>query len=69
MINPHHLDHCKHLLQSLQHKNTTKILYHPKKTYLSPHPLPINIQNIQFDLMLPTYIIHPSPSIHHVKSL
>ena len=40
-----------------------------QKTYVSAHRLGINIENIEFDVMLASYIIDPSRSIDDVKSV
>lgn len=39
------------------------------KTYVAAHRLNIDIQNVQFDVMLSSYIIDPSRSIDDVKSV
>ena len=59
----------KHLVPWLEDKNTTKIVYDAKKPYVSAHRLGINIENIEFDVMLASYIIDPSRSIDDVKSV
>ena len=69
VINAEDVKDYKHLVQWLEDKNTTKIVYDPKKTYVSAHRLGINIENIEFDVMLASYIIDPSRSIDDVKSV
>ena len=69
MINAEDIKDYKHLVQWLEDKNTTKIVYDAKKTYVSAHRLGINIENIEFDVMLASYIIDPSRSIDDVKSV
>ncbi|MBO0390333.1 DNA polymerase I [Staphylococcus epidermidis] len=69
VINAEDVKDYKHLVQWLEDKNTTKIVYDAKKTYVSAHRLGINIGNIEFDVMLASYIIDPSRSIDDVKSV
>lgn len=69
VINSEDVKDYKHLVQWLEDKNTTKIVYDAKKTYVSAHRLGINIENIEFDVMLASYIIDPSRSIDDVKSV
>ena len=69
VINAENVKDYKHLVQWLEDKNTTKIVYDAKKTYVSAHRLGINIENIEFDVMLASYIIDPSRSIDDVKSV
>ena len=69
VINAEDVKDYKHLVQWLEDKNTTKIVYDAKKTYVSAHGLGINIENIEFDVMLASYIIDPSRSIDDVKSV
>lgn len=69
VINAEDVKDYKHLVQWLEDKNTTKIVYDAKKTYVSAHRLGINIENIEFDVMLASYIIDPSRSINDVKSV
>jgi len=69
VINAEDIKDYKHLVQWLEDKNTTKIVYDAKKTYVSAHRLGINIENIEFDVMLASYIIDPSRSIDDVKSV
>lgn len=69
VINAEDVKDYKHLVQWLEDKNTTKIVYDAKKTYVSAHRLGINIENIEFDVMLASYIIDPSRSIDDVKSM
>lgn len=69
VINAEDVKDHKHLVQWLEDKNTTKIVYDAKKTYVSSHRLGINIENIEFDVMLASYIIDPSRSIDDVKSV
>lgn len=69
VINADDVKDYKNLVQWLEDKNTTKIVYDAKKTYVSAHRLGINIENIEFDVMLASYIIDPSRSINDVKSV
>ena len=69
VINAEDIKDYKHLVQWLEDKNTTKIVYDAKKTYVSAHRLGINIENIEFDVMLASCIIDPSRSIDDVKSV
>lgn len=69
VINAEDVKDYKHLVQWLEDKNTTKIVYDAKKTYVSAQRLGINIENIEFDVMLASYIIDPSRSIDDVKSV
>ena len=69
VINAEDVKDYKHLVQWLEDKNTTKIVYDAKKTYVSAHRLGIIIENIEFDVMLASYIIDPSRSIDDVKSV
>ena len=69
VINAEDVKDYKNLVQWLEDKNTTKIVYDAKKTYVSAHRLGINIENIEFDVMLASYIIDPSRSIDDVKSV
>ncbi|MCG7838205.1 DNA polymerase I [Staphylococcus epidermidis] len=69
VINAEDVKDYKHLVQWLEDKNTTKIVYDAKKTYVSAHRLGINIEKIEFDVMLASYIIDPSRSIDDVKSV
>lgn len=69
VINADDVKDYKNLVQWLEDKNTTKIVYDAKKTYVSAHRLGINIENIEFDVMLASYIIDPSRSIDDVKSV
>lgn len=69
VINAEDIKDYKHLVQWLEDKNTTKIVYDAKKTYVSAHRLGSNIENIEFDVMLASYIIDPSRSIDDVKSV
>ena len=69
VINADDVKNYKNLVQWLEDKNTTKIVYDAKKTYVSAHRLGINIENIEFDVMLASYIIDPSRSIDDVKSV
>lgn len=69
VINAEDVKDYKHLVQWLEDKNTTKFVYDAKKTYVSAHRLGINIENIEFDVMLASYIIDPSRSIDDVKSV
>ena len=47
----------------------SKTVYDAKKTYVVAHRLDIDIQNIQFDVMLSSYIIDPSRTIDDVNSV
>ena len=69
VINADDVKNYKNLVRWLEDKNTTKIVYDAKKTYVSAHRLGINIENIEFDVMLASYIIDPSRSIDDVKSV
>ena len=69
VINADDVKDYKNLVQWLEDKNTTKIVYDAKKTYVSAHRLGINIENIEFDVMLASYIIDPSRSIDDIKSV
>ena len=69
VINADDVKDYKNLVQWFEDKNTTKIVYDAKKTYVSAHRLGINIENIEFDVMLASYIIDPSRSIDDVKSV
>lgn len=69
VINADDVKNYKNLVRWLEDKNTTKIVYDAKKTYVSAHRLGINIENIEFDVMLASYIIDPSRSIEDVKSV
>ncbi|MBO1198488.1 DNA polymerase I [Staphylococcus simiae] len=57
------------LVAWLENKNTSKIVYDAKKTYVAAHRLNIDIQHIDFDVMLASYIIDPSRTIDDVKSV
>lgn len=69
VINADDVKNYKNLVRWLEDKNTTKIVYDANKTYVSAHRLGINIENIEFDVMLASYIIDPSRSIDDVKSV
>ena len=69
VINADDVKNYKNLVRWLEDKNTTKIVYDAKKTYVSAHRLGINIENIEFGVMLASYIIDPSRSIDDVKSV
>ncbi|WP_381404526.1 DNA polymerase I [Staphylococcus epidermidis] len=69
VINADDVKNYKNLVRWLEDKNTTKIVYDAKKTYVSAHRLGINIENIEFDVMLASYIIDRSRSIDDVKSV
>lgn len=69
VINADDVKNYKNLVRWLEDKNTTKIVYDAKRTYVSAHRLGINIENIEFDVMLASYIIDPSRSIDDVKSV
>lgn len=53
----------------MENPNTKKIVYDAKKTYVVAHRLNIDIQNIEFDVMLASYIIDPSRTIDDVNSV
>ncbi|MCU5746092.1 DNA polymerase I [Staphylococcus sp. SQ8-PEA] len=57
------------LIDWLERKDTKKIVYDAKKTFVVAHRLNINIQNVDFDIMLASYIIDPSRSIDDVSSV
>ena len=69
VINAEDIKQYQDLVQWLEDKNTTKTVYDAKKTYVAAHRLNIDIQNVQFDVMLSSYIIDPSRSIDDVKSV
>ena len=68
MINAEDVKDYKHLVQWLEDKNTTKIVYDAKNLCICSS-IRINIENIEFDVMLASYIIDPSRSIDDVKSV
>ena len=68
VINAEDIKQYQDLVQWLEDKNTTKTVY-DAKTYVVKHRLNIDIQNVQFDVMLSSYIIDPSRSIDDVKSV
>ena len=57
------------LVQWLENKNTIKTVYDAKKTYVAAHRLNIDIEHIDFDVMLASYIIDPSRTIDDVQSV
>ncbi|EHJ07022.1 DNA polymerase I [Staphylococcus simiae] len=57
------------LVAWLENQSTTKIVYDAKKTYVAAHRLNIDIQHIDFDVMLASYIIDPSRTIDDVQSV
>ena len=69
VINAEDIKQYQDLVQWLEDKNTIKTVYDAKKTYVAAHRLNIDIQNVQFDVMLSSYIIDPSRSIDDVKSV
>lgn len=69
VIDANEISQYKDLIQWLENPNTKKIVYDAKKTYVVAHRLNINIQNIEFDVMLASYIIDPSRTIDDVNSV
>lgn len=57
------------LIEWLENEQTEKIVYDAKKSYVVAHRLDINIKNIEFDIMLASYIIDPSRNIDDVHSV
>ncbi|MEQ6099904.1 DNA polymerase I [Staphylococcus saccharolyticus] len=69
VINVEDIQSHQDLINWLKSNQTSKIVYDAKKTYIVAHRIGINIANIQFDVMLASYIIDPSRSIDDVKSV
>ena len=69
VINVEDIQSHQDLINWLESNQTSKIVYDAKKTYIVAHRIGINIANIQFDVMLASYIIDPSRSIDDVKSV
>ncbi|MGX0480614.1 DNA polymerase I [Staphylococcus pasteuri] len=69
VIDANEISQYKNLVQWLENPNTKKIVYDAKKTYVVAHRLNIDIQNIEFDVMLASYIIDPSRTIDDVNSV
>lgn len=57
------------LLEWLENDHNNKIVFDAKKTYVAAHRLEINLQHIDFDVMLASYIIDPSRTIEDVQSV
>lgn len=57
------------LVKWLENKSTRKLVYDAKKTYVAFKRLGIDIQNIEFDTMLASYLIDPSQAIEDVASV
>ncbi|PTI16653.1 DNA polymerase I [Staphylococcus warneri] len=69
VINADEIKQFSDLVNWLENPNTAKTVYDAKKTYVVAHRLDIDIQNIQFDVMLSSYIIDPSRTIDDVNSV
>lgn len=69
VINADDIINYAELVSWLENPNTKKVVYDAKKTYVAPHRLGIDIQNISFDIMLASYIIDPSRTISDVQSV
>ena len=69
VINAEDIKQHSDLIEWLEDAQTVKTVYDAKKTYVAAHRLDINIQNVQFDVMLASYIIDPSRAIDDVKSV
>ena len=69
VIDANEISQYKNLVQWLENPNTKKIVYDAKKTYVVAHRLNIDTQNIEFDVMLASYIIDPSRTIDDVNSV
>ena len=69
VINADEIKQFSDLVNWLENPNTAKTVYDAKKTYVAAHRLDIDIQNIQFDVMLSSYIIDPSRTIDDVNSV
>lgn len=57
------------LIEWLENDHNNKIVFDAKKTYVAAHRLEINLQHIDFDVMLASYIIDPSRTIEDVQSV
>lgn len=57
------------LIEWLENDHNNKIVFDAKKTYVAAHRLEINLQHIDFDVMLASYIINPSRTIEDVQSV
>lgn len=57
------------LIEWLENDYNNKIVFDAKKTYVAAHRLEINLQHIDFDVMLASYIIDPSRTIEDVQSV
>nr|WP_276516710.1 DNA polymerase I [Staphylococcus lugdunensis] len=57
------------LIEWLENDHNNKIVFDAKKTYVTAHRLEINLQHIDFDVMLASYIIDPSRTIEDVQSV
>ena len=69
VINADSINDYPDLIKWLEDENTIKSVYDAKKTYVVAHRLDIDIKNIQFDVMLASYIIDPSRTIDDVRSV
>ncbi|MCJ1667976.1 DNA polymerase I [Staphylococcus sp. NRL 19/737] len=69
VINADSIKDYPDLIKWLEDENTCKSVYDAKKTYVAAHRLDIDIKNIQFDVMLASYIIDPSRTIDDVRSV
>ncbi|UGB07213.1 DNA polymerase I [Staphylococcus sp. HL28] len=69
VINTDEIKQFSDLVYWLENPDTAKTVYDAKKTYVVAHRLDIDIQNIQFDVMLSSYIIDPSRTIDDVNSV
>ncbi|BGE82196.1 DNA polymerase I [Staphylococcus petrasii] len=69
VINADNIKDYPDLIKWLEDENTSKSVYDAKKTYVAAHRLDIDIKNIQFDVMLASYIIDPSRTIDDVRSV
>ncbi|GGG83601.1 DNA polymerase I [Staphylococcus pragensis] len=69
VINADSINDYPDLIKWLEDENTIKCVYDAKKTYVVAHRLDIDIKNIQFDVMLASYIIEPSRTIDDVRSV
>ena len=69
VIDAKQINEYPQLVQWLESDKTEKIVYDAKKTYVAAHRLEIDVKNIQFDIMLASYIIDPSRSIDDVHSV
>lgn len=69
VINTDEIKQFSDLVYWLENPDTAKTVYDAKKAYVVAHRLDIDIQNIQFDVMLSSYIIDPSRTIDDVNSV